>query len=325
MQKLFFTLLIYFLFIFPTCGQALLAEYDGYIVEDSLCLDNTKERQEFQILSDFQKAKNSIISQQYSKIVIVKMSKNYEQESVKPSGIVGLLNTLDKKQNGDAVGNFLDLGAKYSNFKIGLHPATKFVVRDDTLFVTMKRKDLRFDIINRGVISFDDIKYSINEYINSIQGSPITLRFSNQVPLDRKRKRANRLLGLKQPEAFFIYGLDLRGLPLPFEEKNTVLGKSANLILTYANQSPLSTMASGIFDQKVYFQVSANIAYFDKEIRNKIVIDHDRNLLFSFEAVAGILSNENTLSNLSASFVFRPYKDNLVGSPFNFSLNFSPQ
>ena len=235
------------------------------------------------------------------------------------TGSAGLLNTVGKS---NAYSDFIDLGSKITNIHTRSASSLKFSEIDDkTLQVVIKQKSFNLDLINRGIIAFDSLRSTANEYINSIQGAPITLRNEYSIGLSKKRQCLREVKNANEPNSFLKLGIE--GRFFPSDGSITEFGKyglSGNFILTYYKESQLVNDSKGFF----YFFVAGNFSFINRSAKKALYIEESKNVSISIDGRCGLKSETVKTNNLNLGLSYRPLGE-IYGNMFSISLLFAPE
>jgi hypothetical protein len=156
-----------------------------------------------------------------------------------------------------------------------------------------------FFLLNRAAIDFDSTRSLANDYITSLQASPLTLRFMKEFFFTEQRAITSTsfspILSVK------LTG-DGRAVPYEDQRSNVNIGASGHIFVTISTQfTRLEFDHSGkeIDRGTMYLQPSFGIAVGNNELMKSIFTDHQNKILLSSECRLGFKSHKKTVNDCS--------------------------
>jgi len=160
-------------------------------------------------------------------------------------------------------------------------------------------KGFEFFLLNRAALNFDTSRSIANDYITSLQSSPLTLRFVKELFLTKQHEITSssyspvisiRLIG------------DSRAIPFQDERNQLNFGASGNFYVTLSSQfTRLEFDKSGkeLDRGTMYLQPSFGIAVGSNEMMKSIYLDNTNKLLLSSECRLGFKSKNKAVNDCS--------------------------
>lgn len=177
---------------------------------------------------------------------------------------------------------------------------------DSTLSKTQSVKDqykgFEFFLINRAALDFDSIQNMANNYLTSLQGAPLTLRFMKEVFLTKNRHSS--LLN-PRPVISLQVNTDLRASPYYIRNHPLKVGASGHIFLTLSTAfTRLELENNTIIDQgTMYFLPTFGFSILDQQIAKSLIPSSSMPLLFSTELKFGFKSSKKSIND--TSFIIR--------------------
>lgn len=180
---------------------------------------------------------------------------------------------------------------------------------------TFTRKDqfkgFDFFLLNRASIDFDTSKSIANDYITSMQASPLTLRFVKEYFLTKHH--SINALSYAPVISIRLTG-DGRAVPYSDQRQQVGVGASGHFFVTFSTQFTRLE-----FDQKgkemdrgtMYIQPSVGIAIGNNQLMKSIYEDHTNKVLLSSECRLGFKSHAKTVNDCSLLVRYTP--SNVIG------------
>lgn len=187
--------------------------------------------------------------------------------------------------------------------------------------VQEKYKGIDFYLINRTSINFDSLKTVANDYISSLQASPLTLRFDKVFYLTKttEQSETNAL-----PVVTFKQTIDGRGIP--YNENGKIsIGASVNAYSTFSvNLKTVQINDDGTVTNKgsIYFEPSVGFAYGTDSMMRTVFTDAHNKLLVTGELRFGFTSDEKEISDWG--FILRYSFSDIIGPRFRAGIAISP-
>jgi len=261
-----------------------------------------------------------------TKAYLIVMSKRRQTKGISPQILSGLYQKVDNNL-GQNANNFFELGSRLSDIRIKLNTKITYSLTrtDDKYVLTRNQKDrfLYFDFISRGVLALDSLSTSVNEYINSLQGAPLSLRLNQQINLSNPLRET--ISNSPQPSFFLNFAFDARLIPLAVGKEVVGAGGSFHVIPTFTATFPSGRSDEDNESDRFVIQLSGNLAYMTNNAAEVLFLgqeDVDRTS-FSFEARAGLFSEDQPAKNFN--FVFRYNSQPVNGTRASVGFNFAPR
>jgi len=167
-------------------------------------------------------------------------------------------------------------------------------------------KGFEFFLLNRASINFDTSGLLANDYVTSLQASPLTLRFVKEYFLTKQKAITTTSYS---PVISIKVTTDGRAVPFTNDRDDINIGASGHVFLT------LSTQFTRLeFDQKgkeldrgtMYFQPSIGFAIGSGELMKSVFNDQANKLLLSSECRLGFKSHAKTVNDCSFLVRYTP-------------------
>lgn len=182
---------------------------------------------------------------------------------------------------------------------------------NSNLSMKQQYKGFEFFLINRASVDFDSMRTLANDYITSLQASPITVRFVKEFFLtDQKEITASSY----SPVISIRLTSDGRVVPYSDFRNKVNVGASGHFFVT------LSTQFTRLeFDPKgkeldrgtMYLRPSFGFAVGSKELMKSVHVDNTNKVLLSTECRLGFVSHTKTVND--CSFLVRYTPGDVVG------------
>jgi hypothetical protein len=172
-------------------------------------------------------------------------------------------------------------------------------------------KGFEFFLLNRAALNFDSSGSIANDYITSLQSSPLTLRFLKELFLTKQH-----YISSSSYSPVFSIRLTGDGRAIPFQDVRNQLnfGTSGNFYVTLSSQFTRLQ-----FDQRgkelergtMYFQPSFGIAVGSKEMMKSVYTDGKNKPLLSSECRLGFKSHSKSIND--CCLLFRYTLSDIIG------------
>lgn len=157
-------------------------------------------------------------------------------------------------------------------------------------------KGLDFLIINRASIEIDSLRAIANDYLTSLQASPLTFRLNKEIKLNqRKPEKVNPY----SPKFSLLLTGDGRVVPYSARTSKTQVGASGHFYLTFLTRLRRFEMDRAgklIDDGYMYFRPAFGIAMGSNELMNSIIRTSNP-VLMSSEVRVGFISNKQSIQD----------------------------
>jgi hypothetical protein len=254
------------------------------------------------------------------------LSKRRQTRGVSPQMLSGLYQKLDNNLGRNA-SNFFELGSRISDLRLKTATTVSYRLESDAGKNTLVRKQrerfLYFDFISRGVLALDSMSTTVNEYVNSLQGAPLSVRLTQQFNLSNPV--LGDITGAVEPLYFIDIAFDGRLVPVTVGREVTSAGGSFHLIPSFTAAFPSGKGDDAGERDRLVVQLSGNLAYVTEDAANVLYLgqkDVDR-YSFSFEARVGLFSEDVPTRNFN--FLFRYNAEKVNGARSSLGFTFAPQ
>lgn len=186
--------------------------------------------------------------------------------------------------------------------------------RSDTLSLKDEYRGFEFFLINRAALDFDSVQTVANNYITSLQGSPVTIRFMKEYFLTKNRSITTTSLA---PVLSFKITGDIRAVPYGNAAKQVKFGGSSHLFLTLSSQFTRMefNQTKELIDLgTMYLLPTIGIAIGNPEMMKTIYKEREQKFLISTECRFGFRSQKKAVNDLS--FLFRYSLTDIIGPKF---------
>jgi len=176
-------------------------------------------------------------------------------------------------------------------------------------------------LINRAAINIDSLNTMANDYLTSLQASPITFRLGYEGYLTKNKEiDVNQML----PVIKYRFTGDIRAVPYSSQLGTAKFGGSSNLYFSIlAHFRGLQIDEGEIKDQGTfYIEPSIGFAYGNQELMESVFRDGKSKLLFSTELRFGFISDFNRIRDWG--ILARYTWEDVVGPNFRIGLNIKP-
>lgn len=172
-------------------------------------------------------------------------------------------------------------------------------------------KGFDFFLLNRASIDFDTTGSIANDYITSLQASPLTLRFVKEYFLTKQRSITSESYS---PVISIRLTGDGRAVPYSDQRSQVGVGASGHFFVTFSTQFTRLE-----FDQKgkevdrgtMYFQPSIGFAVGNSQLMKSVYEDQINKVLLSSECRLGFKSHSKTVNDCSLLVRYTP--SNVLG------------
>lgn len=190
--------------------------------------------------------------------------------------------------------------------------------RTDTLSIKDEYRGFEFFLINRAAMDFDSVQTVANNYITSLQGSPVTIRFMKEYFISKNR--AITATSLAPVLSLKLTG-DLRAIPYGNSTKQVKFGGSSHLFLTLSSQftrMEFNQTRELIDLGTMYLLPTIGIAIGNPELMKSVFREREEKFLVSTECRLGFRSERKAVNDLS--FLFRYSITDINGPRFRAGL-----
>jgi hypothetical protein len=198
---------------------------------------------------------------------------------------------------------FLVTGAKKKTDSLSQSSSIKMNYRDF--------KGFEFFLLNRAALNFDTSRSVANDYITSLQSSPLTLRFVKELFLTKQHEITST--NFSPVISIRLIG-DSRAIPFQDDRRNLNFGASGHFYVTLSSQfTRLEFNKAGkeLDRGTMYFQPSFGIALGTDEMMKSVYVDQQNKPLLSSECRLGFKSSSRTVND--CSFLIRYTISDIVG------------
>lgn len=187
-------------------------------------------------------------------------------------------------------------------------------MKTDTLSLKDQYRGFEFFLINRAAMDFDSVQTLANNYITSLQGSPVTIRFMKEYFFTKNRVITPTSLA---PVLSLKLTGDLRAIPYGSNTKEVKFGGSSHLFLTLSSQftrMEFNQTRELIDLGTMYLLPTIGLAIGNPEMMKSVFREREQKLLVSTECRFGFRSQRKAINDLS--FLFRYTLTDIIGPRF---------
>lgn len=164
-------------------------------------------------------------------------------------------------------------------------------------------KGFHFYLLNRAAIDLDTIQAIANNYITSLQASPLTFRLKKEFFLSKNTSfsEAN-----PTPIVSIILTGDGRAIPHGDASNKITVGASAHLFMTLSasiNRLEYDPLGKEIDNGTMYLKPTIGIGYGTRELLHSVLVDRKTDPIISSECRIGFKSKQKNVKDFS--FLFR--------------------
>lgn len=182
-------------------------------------------------------------------------------------------------------------------------------------------KGFEFFLLNRAALNFDTSRSIANDYITSLQASPLTLRFVKELFLTKQHEITNT--SFSPVISIRLIG-DSRAIPFQDERNQLNFGASGNFYVTLSSQFTrleFDKVGKEMDRGTMYLQPSFGIAVGSNEMMKSVYLDNKNKLLLSSECRLGFKSRTKTVND--CSLLIRYTLSDIVGPKLRAGIIFS--
>jgi len=238
----------------------------------------------------------------------------------------GSLNAL---VNENSTGASFDLNLQTYHYFFPLRERkldTITVVKSDgkVLYGRTKEKYRGIDIyvFNRAAINFDSLKSIANDYITSLQASPLTLRINKQIYLTENKKITENDYN---PVVSLIITGDARAIPYGDVSERIKLGASGHLFLTLSTlikRIEFGDNGEEIDKGTMYIEPSIGVVFGTENMMSTLYADNKNRALLTSELRIGFKSDNLRIKDWG--LLLRYTWEDIVGPKFRAGITFTP-
>lgn len=236
------------------------------------------------------------------------------------SSFAGGLNALFNKSE---AGASFDLSLQTYHYFIVLkkkQSVTSITKKDQSTISGTKDSYRGIDIylFNRAAINFDSLKSIANDYLTSLQTSPLTLRINKEWFLTKNKEITE---GDYSPVVSTLLTGDGRAIPYGDINNKVSVGFSGHLYLTLSasfKRIEFDSHGNEIDKGVIYFQPSFGVAYGTDAMMKNVFIDRSNRPLLSSECRIGFRSDNNTVKDWG--ILARYTWENITGPKFRIGI-----
>jgi len=176
-------------------------------------------------------------------------------------------------------------------------------------------------LINRAAINIDSLNSMANDYISSLQASPLTLRLAYEGHLTKNKEISEKQM---LPVVKYRFTTDVRAIPFSSEFGTVKFGGSGNLYFSLLAQFRGIRIDGGeIKDQGTfYIEPSVGCAFGNQELMKSVFIDGKSKILFSSELRFGYTSDYSRVQDWG--ILARYTWEDIIGPSFRIGLSVTP-
>jgi hypothetical protein len=247
-----------------------------------------------------------------------------EEDNAFFNSFTGGIGALFNKNQGGASIDLSSLTIKYF-IPLGIKNDSVNVQREDgTIIPNRLRQRYRgvdLYLINRATMNIDSLNSIANDYLTSLQASPITVRLGYEGYLTKNREiNVNQIL----PVVKYRFTGDARAVPYNSNTGDVELGGSGNFYFSLLTQFRGIQIDGGeIKDQGTfYIEPSIGFAYGSQELMESIFKNGKSKVLFSSELRFGYTSDYHRIKDWG--ILARYTWEDVTGPNFRIGFNITP-
>ena len=234
------------------------------------------------------------------------------------TGLSGIVN------NGKGGGSF-DLSSITVKYFIPIKKRQDSVTikTKDTITASIRDRYYGFDIylINRATISTDSLKSMANDYLTSLQASPLTFRIGYEGFLTK-----NRIIDDTHILPVIKYRLSADARAVPYSNTTGVVNIGGSLNAYFSLLLQLKAIEDGDMSKDrgtFYLEPSIGFASGGNDLMGPIFKDNTNRLLFSTELRTGFISDTNKIRDWGV--IIRYSWQDITGPNFKIGITVSPK
>lgn len=225
------------------------------------------------------------------------------EKAVRPNMFRLFTGSVNALYSGDEAKGGMDLSVQTYHYYLvtGKRP-----LKDSTQLRTTSQTSLQhqyngfeFFLLNRAALDFDTSRSLANDYITSLQASPITIRFMKEIFLTQQRSISSNSYS---PVVSIQLTGDGRAIPYENIRNQVNVGASGHLYLTFSTQFTrleFDHIGKEIDRGTMYLQPSIGIAFGNGEMMKSVYVDQKNKPLLSSECRLGFKSHAKTVNDCS--------------------------
>lgn len=160
-------------------------------------------------------------------------------------------------------------------------------------------KGFEFLVLNRAAVNFDSIQMIANDYMTSLQSSPMTVRLNKEIFLSQNRSISHSNYA---PVISIQLTGDARAVPYNNKTNSISVGASGHFYFTFSTvfkRFELNSVGKVMDHGTMYFRPSVGIAYGSKELMSSLFYNRSVYPLLSSECRLGFKSDEHKVKDCS--------------------------
>ena len=250
-------------------------------------------------------------------------------KGISAQAIAGLYQKIDNNLS-ETSKNFFELGSRLSDIRLKLYTKVRYEMKknpaDASKYILTRNQRSRFlyvDFISRGLLALDSLSTTVNEYVNTLQGSPLCVRLAHQINLTNPTKAL--ATGEPEPELFVNFLFDARLIPVALGKEITSAGGSFHFIPSFTASFPSGKGDDDTEGDRFVIQVTGNAAYITNDAAKILYLGQtaQKSYALSLEARMGLFSTEHPERNFN--FLFKYNLQEVNGSRASIGFSFAPQ
>lgn len=249
-------------------------------------------------------------------------------KGISAQALAGIYQKFDNAEGNNA-NNFFELGSRLSDLRLKLYTRVTYDLKEGQSkgqYILTRNQRSRFlylDVISRGLLALDSLSTTVNEYVNTLQGSPFSLRIAHQINLSNPALVL--ATGDPEPEFFINLSLDARLIPIALGKEITSAGGSFHFIPSFTASFPAGKGDDATENDKFVIQLTANGAVLTSNTSDVLYLGQEKikHYSLSFEGRAGLYSTEHPERNFNILFKYNLQEVN--GSRASIGFTFAPQ
>lgn len=158
---------------------------------------------------------------------------------------------------------------------------------------------LHFFLLNRAAIDFDTLRAIANNYITSLQASPLTLRLRKEIFLTKEHEISTSSY---TPVLSFLISGDARAIPYGDVSRRVHVGGSGHLFITFAamfKRVEFDLSGKEIDKGTMYLKPTFGLAYGTADLMKSVLPRHDKKPIMTSGCRLGFASEQNKLKDFS--------------------------
>lgn len=172
-------------------------------------------------------------------------------------------------------------------------------------------KGIHFFVLNRAAIDFDTLRAIANNYISSLQASPLTFRLRREFFITKEHEINNKNYS---PVISFLLSGDARAIPFGDQNRKVQVGASGHLFMTFSamfKRIEFSNTGKEIDKGTMYLRPTFGIAYGSHDLMKSVLPRENKLPVMTSGCRVGFTSEQNRMKDFS--FIMQYTLSEIIG------------